>query len=86
MIVDDSASMRTLLKRMLHACGWGSHPVVEARDGRHAIDIYRREKPDLILMDWDMPTVSGIELLRAFKRNGFHVPIGMVTANKSTRH
>ena len=86
MIVDDSASMRTLLKRMLHACGWGSHPVVEARDGRHAIDIYRKEKPGLILMDWDMPTVSGMDLLLAFKRHGFEVPIGMVTAKKTAAH
>ena len=85
MIVDDSAAMRTLIRRMLLSFE-GRHQVVEARDGRHALEVFRRERPKLILLDWDMPSLSGIDFLRAFKQPTHPVTIGMVTANHGEGH
>ena len=55
LIVDDEESIRTLVKRFLGRY----HTVLEAENGEIAIDIAKREKPDLILMDVMMPKVDG---------------------------
>ena len=84
MIVDDSASMRTLLKR---CCMLVAGAIPWSKRGTDDMpSTYIAKKPGLILMDWDMPTVSGMDLLLAFKRHGFEVPIGMVTAKKTAAH
>ncbi|MGB0647191.1 MAG: response regulator [Bradymonadia bacterium] len=85
LIIDDSDAMRQVLKRMIRACGWRT-AVVEARDGQHALKVLRKERPDLVITDWDMPGVSGISLVRGFVRNGISTPIGMVTANAGPQH
>lgn len=85
LIIDDSAGMRQVLKRMIRACGWRT-TVVEARDGEHALKVLKSERPDLVITDWEMPGVSGISLVKGFVRNGLTIPIGMVTANASPAH
>ena len=44
---------------------------------------FEKERPHLVITDWNMPTVDGLSLIEAFKRNGVDVPIGMVTGNGS---
>ena len=80
LIVEDSDAMRAIIRRTLRRQGW-SISIVEARDGKQAIQVFKRERPHLIITDWEMPTVSGIALLEAFKRNGITVPIGMITGH-----
>jgi two-component system chemotaxis response regulator CheY len=82
LIVDDSATMRTLLRRM-HLSMAPRLNVFEARDGQHALEVSSQVFPQIILLDWDMPDVSGIEFLKRFTRHLYDVVIGMVTANHS---
>ena len=58
--------------------------VFEARDGQHALEVSSQVLPQIIVLDWDLPDVSGIEFLKRFTRHLFDVVIGMVTANHSS--
>jgi two-component system chemotaxis response regulator CheY len=80
LIVDDSDTMRKVLKRTLHACGWRL-TVLEARSVAQAIKVMQAERPHLILTDWVMPTISGLDFVRSLTRIGLDIPVGMVTAN-----
>lgn len=61
LIADDSAFMRKMLKDMLVKVGYKDF--LEAGNGREALEQYKKEKPDLILLDIIMPEVDGIEVL-----------------------
>jgi len=80
LIVDDSKAMRMIVMRALRQAGLGTHKLVEASSGAEALASSQAEKPDLILSDWNMPEMSGIELLRALKAKGMAVKLGFVTS------
>jgi len=63
LIVDDSASMRSIMKKSLEASGYTE--IVEAVDGKDAIDKLSINKVDLIISDLNMPKVNGLDLLKA---------------------
>lgn len=67
-----------IVKRTLRQAGYGNHAVEEAEDGKAALDAIRANPPDLVLTDWNMPNMTGLELLEALKE-GPKVKIGMVT-------
>jgi two-component system chemotaxis response regulator CheY len=83
LIVDDSRAMRLIVSRTLRQAGFGGHDIVEAADGREALDSILGEEPDLVLCDWNMPEMSGIELLQELRGRGFHTPFGFVTSESS---
>ena len=58
MVIDDEPSIRGLLREVLERSG---HTVVEAKDGREALDLYQKQKADLLIMDLLMPEVDGLE-------------------------
>lgn len=58
LVVDDLADMRSLLGLTLNRNGW---QVIEASDGAEAVELARSKKPSLILMDYDMPAMNGLE-------------------------
>ena len=62
LVVDDSATMRRILKTMLVSLGFDN--VAEAIDGLEAVKYCEIANVDLILMDWNMPNLSGIEALK----------------------
>jgi DNA-binding NarL/FixJ family response regulator len=62
LIVDDHAIVRDGLRRMLAAVG--HEPVIEAANGREALSIARTERPDLIILDLNLPGLGGLELIR----------------------
>lgn len=62
LVVDDLSDMRTLLGFSLRRNNW---EVLEARNGEQAIEIARSENPDIIIMDYDMPKMNGLEACRA---------------------
>jgi len=80
LIVDDSKAMRLIVKRTLTSAGYGGYTIVEATNGREALDSIKVSKPDFVLSDWNMPEMSGIELLTALKSNNIKVPFGFVTS------
>jgi len=65
MVVDDSATMRRIIKGILYQIGFNN--VVEADDGTTALELLRKQKVDLIISDWNMPKMPGIELLKAIR-------------------
>ena len=64
LVVDDSPVNLQVLVRTLHGTG---HRILAARDGRSALDIVRRARPDLVLLDVMMPDIDGFEVCRAIK-------------------
>ncbi len=74
--------MRMIVKRTLRQAGYGNHTVEEAEDGKVALDMIRANPPDLVLTDWNMPNMTGLELLEAL-RGGPKVKVGMVTTEST---
>jgi len=65
LIVDDSKVIRKVARHMLETMAFH---VEEAGDGREALDRCARAMPDVILLDWNMPVMSGMEFLRALRQ------------------
>jgi two-component system, chemotaxis family, chemotaxis protein CheY len=83
LVADDSRVMRQIVIRTLRQAGYEDHDIVEAEDGRDALDKVGSEQPDLVLCDWNMPEMSGIDCLRALRAAGSTVPFGFVTSEGS---
>jgi two-component system chemotaxis response regulator CheY len=83
LIADDSRVMRQIVTRTLRQAGFTGHDIVEAADGLEAFDNTVAEKPDLVLSDWNMPNMSGVDLLRRLRAVGEGVPFGFVTSETS---
>jgi two-component system, chemotaxis family, chemotaxis protein CheY len=78
LLVDDSGVMRKIIARALHAL-W-IEDVVEAADGLEAVAAFGDGVGfDLILTDWNMPNMNGLELVTAIRGAGHKLPIIMVT-------
>jgi len=84
LVVDDSRVMRQIVIRTLRQAGYDGHEIIEAEDGRDAYDTAVAESPDLVLSDWNMPQMTGIECLQALRSAGQTVPFGFVTSEGST--
>jgi len=80
LIADDSRVMRQIVTRTLRQAGFGGHDIVEAADGRQALDLAAAERPDLIIADWNMPELTGVEVLRRLRAAGNGVRFGFVTS------
>ena len=83
LVADDSRVMRQIVIRTLRQAGYDDHEIVEAEDGRDAYDKVQSEHPDLVLSDWNMPGMTGIELLQKLRANGNTVLFGFVTSECS---
>jgi two-component system chemotaxis response regulator CheY len=80
LVVDDAATMRRIVRSLLRELGIKN--VREAEDGVQALEDLARMKADLVVSDWSMPNMTGIELLRAIRVNETlkEIPVLMVTA------
>ncbi len=80
LIVDDFATMRRIVKNILTQLGFKNF--IEADDGSSAWDILQKEPVDFIVSDWNMPKMSGIELLKKVRNDDRFkdLPFLMVTA------
>lgn len=78
--VDDIAMNRDLIRAFFYGTG---HDLLEASNGREAIEIARKERPDVVLMDVRMPVMDGLQATRFFKadKDLKHIPIIVVTAS-----
>jgi two-component system chemotaxis response regulator CheY len=83
LVTDDSRVMRQIVIRTLRQAGYDDHEIIQAEDGREALQMIGAEKPDLVLSDWNMPEMTGIECLEALRASGSQVPFGFVTSEGS---
>jgi len=80
LVVDDSRTMRMIVKRTLRQAGYGKLEVEEAENGAEALEKILVSQPDMVLCDWNMPVMTGIELLEALRDEGIDVKFGFVTS------
>jgi len=80
LVVDDFSTMRRIIKNILLEIGY--HNVEEAEDGNAAMQKLRGGKFDFVITDWNMPNMSGLELLTAVRQDPslMSTPVLMVTA------
>ena len=80
LIVDDFATMRKVIRNLLKQGGYEN--IVEAEDGVAALKILQSQKVDFVISDWNMPNMSGLELLKAVRGSDElkELPFLMVTA------
>lgn len=80
MLVDDSKAMRLIVRRALREAGFGHHEISEANNGAEALAAIRAQRPDVVLSDWNMPEMNGIQLLDALVSEGASLKFGFVTS------
>ncbi|MCD9045709.1 MULTISPECIES: chemotaxis response regulator CheY [unclassified Luteimonas] len=80
LIVDDFSTMRRIIKNLLTDLGFNN--TVEAEDGHSALAVLRQDAVELVITDWNMPGMTGIELLREIRADAKFrtLPVLMVTA------
>jgi two-component system chemotaxis response regulator CheY len=83
LIVDDSKAMRMIVRRTLTQARFTNIQVIEASNGIEAIKVIEQESPDLVLSDWNMPEMKGMDLLKTLRSAGRRVPLGFITSESS---
>lgn len=82
LVVDDSKAMRMIVRRTLRMAGF-HHEVKEASSGPEALQALKAEAVDLVLSDWNMPEMTGLQLLEKLRAEGSKVKFGFVTSESS---
>ena len=80
LVVDDFSTMRRIVKNILRQLGFNK--TIEADDGTTALEKLKSEKVDFVITDWNMPKMTGLELVKMIRSDSElkHFPILMVTA------
>ena len=80
LVVDDFSTMRRIISNVLRQLGYEN--IVEAEDGTKALAILDTQQIDFVITDWNMPQMSGLDLLKAIRANKDkkNIPVLMVTA------
>jgi two-component system chemotaxis response regulator CheY len=80
LVVDDFATMSKIVRNILKQIGF--EDISEAEDGNAALRVLKNEKIGLVVTDWNMPNMSGLELLQEIRRDSqiSNLPVLMVTA------
>ncbi len=87
LIIDDNTYMRKVLKALLH--GFGAREVLEADDGAAGLEIFMTYSPDIVIVDWEMPILDGLEVTRMIRQPTTSVnpfaPVIMITGHSEKR-
>jgi len=85
LIVDDSASMRAVIKKIVTISGFQMDKCLEANNGREAMEVLSTNWIDIIISDINMPEVNGLELLEQLQKNETlkEIPVIMITTEGS---
>ncbi len=80
LVVDDFATMHKIVRNILKQIGF--EDIVEAEDGNAAIHMIKNDKIGMVVTDWNMPNMTGLDLLREIRNNPqtANLPVLMVTA------
>ena len=83
LLVDDSRTMRMIVQRAIRQAGYRGLTVGEAENGARALEKLQGESPKLILSDWNMPEMSGLDFLIQLRADQNQVPFGFITSETS---
>jgi two-component system chemotaxis response regulator CheY len=85
LVVDDFSTMRRIVRNLLVELGFTNTLIQEADDGDNALTMLRSQPFDLVVTDWNMPNMTGIDLLRAIRSEASlkGLPVLMVTAENN---
>lgn len=83
LLVDDSKTMRMIIQRAIRQAGFRGLAIGEADCGAKALEALGGERAKLVITDWNMPGMLGIELLKKLRDCGNDVPVGFVTSEAS---
>jgi two-component system chemotaxis response regulator CheY len=85
LVVDDFSTMRRIVRNLLVELGFSNPLIQEADDGENAIAMLRAQPFDLVVTDWNMPNMTGIDLLKAIRAEASlkGLPVLMVTAENN---
>ena len=87
LVVDDSKAVQTIIKRILANTGYKDAELRLASTGEEALTLLQTWTPNLVLTDWHMPGMTGLELLQAIRQSfGTDIHVGFVTTESSARH
>jgi two-component system chemotaxis response regulator CheY len=78
LIVDDALIMRLRIKEIAEEAGW--LVAGEAKDGQEAVDMFKKEKPDLVTLDIVMPKMDGVSALKQMMENNPQARVVMISA------
>nr|WP_286237675.1 chemotaxis response regulator CheY [Neptuniibacter halophilus] len=80
LVVDDFSTMRRIIRKLLSELGFKN--IIEAEDGTKALTVLKNEHIDFVLTDWNMPNMTGLDLLKEIRNNPelSSIPVLMVTA------
>ncbi len=86
LVVDDSAVMRKIIKRAIEEGKYADATITEAGDGVEGLKVFNPGKTDLILSDWNMPNLDGLEFVKKVRaiRTKKKIVIMMITTEGST--
>ncbi len=88
LIVDDSRSMRAVIKKTISMSGFKMDQCLEAGNGREALDVLARDWVDIIVSDINMPEMNGLEFLGELKKDSLleAIPVIVISTEGSKRH
>ncbi|MCP4022390.1 MAG: response regulator [Desulfobacteraceae bacterium] len=78
LLVDDSLPMRSVIKRTLTAAGYGKSEIFEAANGKEALKLMKDSWIDIIMTDFNMPVMNGLEFIKAVKKEEMSKDIPVV--------
>lgn len=81
LVIDDSKSIRTILSKILLGVGF---TVEEAANGLEALDLVKKGKVDLALVDWNMPDMDGREFIQEVRKNKAYKDMRMIMVTTET--
>lgn len=88
LIVDDSSSMRSVVKKIVDLSGVGINQLLEAENGRRALEVLGDNWVDAVILDINMPEMNGLELLQRMSEDALlkNIPVVMMTTEASEAH
>lgn len=81
LIVDDSLPMRSVIKRTIKAAGYGNARIFEAENGEQGLGILKSNWIDLILSDYNMPVMNGLEFLKSVQADDLYKDIPFIVVS-----
>ncbi len=85
LIVDDSMPMRSVIKKTFKAAGYGNAKFIEAEDGKQALGLLKENWIDIVITDFNMPVMNGLELISKMKKDELfeQIPVVVISTEGS---